>query len=205
MNTAPEKTIAAVADHGVITGNTMQGTYAQAAAVFSGLKEVGVDLDDVFTVLETEGVDKFIASWNELLDSVATELANTSTLIHPGIHRAGTTADDVSGATNSPGFADLIRDGCAAWPTRVDPDLIQFSLIDFHLINDLPRVPRIGTPSSRLPPPSTTCMGATMTATAAPALTDQPIEQVTVPDSRLEARLRGLQLTVFQELSRSVG
>ena len=43
--------------------------------MFSGLKAVGVDLDDVFTVLETEGVDKFIASWNELLDSVATELA----------------------------------------------------------------------------------------------------------------------------------
>jgi transaldolase len=75
VNTAPEKTIAAVADHGVITGNTLQGTYPRAAAVFSGLKKVGVDLDDVFTVLETEGVDKFIASWNELLDSVATELA----------------------------------------------------------------------------------------------------------------------------------
>jgi transaldolase len=75
VNTAPEKTIAAVADHGVITGNTLQGTYPRAAAVFSGLKEVGVDLDDVFTVLETEGVDKFIASWNELLDSVASELA----------------------------------------------------------------------------------------------------------------------------------
>ncbi len=75
VNTAPEKTIAAVADHGVITGNTVQGTYAQAAAVFSGLKEVGVDPDDVLTVLETEGVDKFIASWNELLDSVAAELA----------------------------------------------------------------------------------------------------------------------------------
>ena len=58
----------------MISGNTVQGTYAQAAAVFSGLKQVGVDLDDVFTVLETEGVEKFITSWNELLDSVATEL-----------------------------------------------------------------------------------------------------------------------------------
>jgi transaldolase len=75
VNTAPEKTIAGVADHGVITGNTVQRTYPQAAAVFAGLREVGVDLDDVFTVLGTEGVDKFIASWNELLDSVATELA----------------------------------------------------------------------------------------------------------------------------------
>ena len=75
VNTAPEKTIDAVRDHGVIRGNTIDRTYAQAAAVLAGLEEVGVDLDDVFTVLETEGVDKFIASWNELLDSVATELA----------------------------------------------------------------------------------------------------------------------------------
>ena len=43
--------------------------------MFSSLKPVGVDLDDVFAVLETEGVDKFIASWQELLDSVSTELA----------------------------------------------------------------------------------------------------------------------------------
>ncbi len=74
MNTAPEKTIAAVADHGVITGDTVQGTYAAAAAVFSGLQQVGIDLDDVFTALETDGVDKFIASWKESLDSVAVEL-----------------------------------------------------------------------------------------------------------------------------------
>src|SRR5690349_8280279 len=54
VNTAPEKTIAAVADHGVITGNTIEGTYAQSS-VFSGLEALGVDLDDVFAVLETEG------------------------------------------------------------------------------------------------------------------------------------------------------
>ena len=75
VNTAPEKTIAAVADHGVITGNTIEGTYAQASAVFSGLEALGIDLDDVFAVLETEGVDKFIAAWEELLESVSQELA----------------------------------------------------------------------------------------------------------------------------------
>ena len=75
VNTAPEKTIAAVADHGVITGNTIEGTYAQASSVFSSLEALGVDLDDVFTVLETEGVDKFIAAWDELLASVSEELA----------------------------------------------------------------------------------------------------------------------------------
>ena len=75
VNTAPEKTIAAVADHGVITGNTIEGTYAQASATFSALEAIGVDLTDVFDVLETEGVDKCIAAWQELLDSVSEELA----------------------------------------------------------------------------------------------------------------------------------
>ena len=75
VNTAPEKTIAAVADHGVVTGNTIDGTYAQASSVFSSLEALGIDLDDVFQVLETEGVDKFIAAWDELLESVSDELA----------------------------------------------------------------------------------------------------------------------------------
>jgi transaldolase len=75
VNTAPEKTIDAVRDHGVIRGNTIDGTYAQASAVFSGLEALGIDLDDVFEILETEGVQKFEQAWNELLESVSTELA----------------------------------------------------------------------------------------------------------------------------------
>ncbi len=75
MNTAPEKTIDAVRDHGVIRGNTIEGTYAQASSVFSSLEALGIDLTDVFHVLETEGVDKFIQAWNELLESVGQELA----------------------------------------------------------------------------------------------------------------------------------
>ncbi len=75
VNTAPEKTIDAVRDHGVIRGNTIAGTYAQAAAVFSGLEAQGIDLADVFRVLEAEGVQKFEQAWTELLDSVGQELA----------------------------------------------------------------------------------------------------------------------------------
>jgi transaldolase len=74
VNTAPEKTIAAVADHGVVRGNAIEGTYPQASAVFSSLEAIGVDLADAFDVLETEGVDKFIAAWQELLESVSAEL-----------------------------------------------------------------------------------------------------------------------------------
>ncbi|GGL93997.1 transaldolase [Nakamurella endophytica] len=74
VNTAPEKTIDAVADHGVIRGNTIEGTYGAASAVFSSLQALGIDMDDVFEVLETEGVDKFEKSWAELLDTVAASL-----------------------------------------------------------------------------------------------------------------------------------
>jgi transaldolase len=77
VNTAPENTINAVADHGVIRGNTIEGSYQQSAEVFADLAAVGLDLDDVFDVLESEGVEKFEVAWTALLDSVAAELQHT--------------------------------------------------------------------------------------------------------------------------------
>ena len=74
VNTAPEKTIDAVVDHGVIRGNTIGGTYGRASATFSALESLGIDLTDVFDVLETEGVEKFEQSWAELLETVGQEL-----------------------------------------------------------------------------------------------------------------------------------
>ncbi len=74
VNTAPEKTIDAVADHGVVRGDTVHGTYEESAQVFADLTAVGVDLDDVFEVLETEGVDKFVVSWDELVATVQKSL-----------------------------------------------------------------------------------------------------------------------------------
>ncbi len=68
VNTMPEKTIDAVADHGVITGDTVTGTGDAAQEVFDKLAAVGIDLPDVFKVLEDEGVEKFEKSWHELLD-----------------------------------------------------------------------------------------------------------------------------------------
>ncbi|VFA98372.1 transaldolase [Nocardia cyriacigeorgica] len=75
VNTLPEKTLEAVADHGEIRGDTVSGTAAVAQAVFDKLTAVGVDLDDVFAVLEREGVDKFEKSWEELLSATAQELS----------------------------------------------------------------------------------------------------------------------------------
>jgi transaldolase len=70
VNTMPEKTLLAVADHARIAGDTVSGTGERAQEVFDRLTAVGVDLADVFRVLEDEGVDKFTKSWLELLNTV---------------------------------------------------------------------------------------------------------------------------------------
>ncbi|MFN3006388.1 transaldolase [Mycolicibacterium wolinskyi] len=74
VNTMPEKTLEAVADHGEITGNTVSGTAAAAQETFDKLAAIGIDLPDVFKVLEDEGVEKFEKSWQELLDATQGQL-----------------------------------------------------------------------------------------------------------------------------------
>ncbi|OBI50753.1 transaldolase [Mycobacterium sp. E796] len=67
VSTIPEPTLEAVADHGYIAGETMTGTVAQAQEVFDRLTAVGIDLPNVFAVLEHDGVAKFAASWSRAL------------------------------------------------------------------------------------------------------------------------------------------
>ena len=74
VNTMPEKTIDAVADHGDIKGDTVSGTAAEAQKVFDDLAAIGVDLTDVFLTLENEGVEKFEKAWNELLEATQGQL-----------------------------------------------------------------------------------------------------------------------------------
>jgi transaldolase len=74
VNTMPEKTLDAVADHGVVTGDTLSGTGPQSQVVFDDLEAVGIDLADVFRHLEDDGVDKFEKSWQELLDATQGQL-----------------------------------------------------------------------------------------------------------------------------------
>jgi transaldolase len=70
VNTMPESVIHAFEDHGEVPGDTVTGSYENARKVMSDLAAAGVDMDDVVKVLEDEGVDKFEASWLELLDGV---------------------------------------------------------------------------------------------------------------------------------------
>jgi transaldolase len=74
VNTMPEKTMEAVADHGEIKGDQVRPFYDEAAATMQALADAGIDYDDVIDVLIREGVDKFITAWDELLDSVQTAL-----------------------------------------------------------------------------------------------------------------------------------
>ncbi len=74
VNTMPEKTIDAVADHGDIAGDTVSGTGGEAQAMFDQLSAVGIDLPDVFKVLEDEGVEKFEKAWLELIEATQDQL-----------------------------------------------------------------------------------------------------------------------------------
>jgi transaldolase len=74
VNTMPEKTLMAFADHGEVEGDKVTGAAAQAQEVFDALEHFGIDLTDVFLTIEDEGVDKFEKSWKELLDTVKGQL-----------------------------------------------------------------------------------------------------------------------------------
>jgi len=74
VNTMPGTTLAAFADHGEVTGNTITGRYDDARRVLGQLAAVGVDFNDVTGQLEREGLAKFENSWNELSHTIAAEL-----------------------------------------------------------------------------------------------------------------------------------
>jgi len=74
VNTMPEKTMEAVFDHGVIPANSIQGKYEESKLVLHTLNAMGISYDEVTELLEKEGVEKFIVSWNELVESVSSAL-----------------------------------------------------------------------------------------------------------------------------------
>ncbi|MET9346490.1 transaldolase [Streptomyces termitum] len=74
VNTMPEATLEATADHGEVTGDTVRGTYDASRAELAAVAELGIGYDDVVQLLEDEGVEKFEAAWNDLLGSTEAEL-----------------------------------------------------------------------------------------------------------------------------------
>jgi transaldolase len=78
VNTMPEATLHAMADHGVVRPGTGCSGYEEAQQLFVELNGLGISYDDVVNVLEEEGVAKFAASWQEMLETISKELAATS-------------------------------------------------------------------------------------------------------------------------------
>ncbi|MFE2881338.1 transaldolase [Streptomyces sp. NPDC059272] len=76
VNTMPEATLNATADHGDIHGDTVTGGYAQARADLDAVERLGVSYDVVVKQLEDEGVAKFEVAWQDLLDAVAKSLSS---------------------------------------------------------------------------------------------------------------------------------
>ncbi|MFK4104582.1 transaldolase [Streptomyces sp. NPDC019531] len=74
VNTMPEATLNATAEHGEITGDTVTGGYAQARADLAAVEALGISYDEVVQQLEDEGVAKFEVAWQDLLDAVTKSL-----------------------------------------------------------------------------------------------------------------------------------
>lgn len=74
VNTMPEATLHAFSDHGQVEGDTITGEYRNSDAVLNAHDSYGIDYVTVTELLEAEGLEKFRASWSELLETVADAL-----------------------------------------------------------------------------------------------------------------------------------
>jgi transaldolase len=84
VNTMPEATLDAVADHGQVRGDTITPMYGEAQQTLDRLAAVGIDYDDVVQTLEDEGVKKFEDSWGELIEQVTSSLEDAGADVMPG-------------------------------------------------------------------------------------------------------------------------
>ncbi|MCA1823187.1 MAG: transaldolase [Mycobacteriales bacterium] len=75
VNTMPEPTLLAVADHARLRGDSVTTAYDGAQAVVDELARLEIGYDEVFDTLEREGVEKFETSWRELAEQVSRSLA----------------------------------------------------------------------------------------------------------------------------------
>lgn len=78
VNTMPEATLMATAELAGIDGDRVTGMYGDAHDVIDALADHGVSYQAVTDTLESEGVDKFIASWRELLATVEAAVKGAS-------------------------------------------------------------------------------------------------------------------------------
>ena len=74
VNTMPEGTLRAVADHGDVPGDSVRAHYVQAREVLDRLAALGIDYNEVVQALEDHAVATFDASWDALGEQLAVTL-----------------------------------------------------------------------------------------------------------------------------------
>jgi transaldolase len=79
VNTMPEATLRAVADHGEVPADSVRARYDDAQEVLDRLRALGIDYGDVVQTLEDDGVAKFDASWDQLGEQLAATLRRKPT------------------------------------------------------------------------------------------------------------------------------
>jgi transaldolase len=77
INTMPEETLRAFADHGNV-GRSMEADLASAAQILTQAQRDGIDLSAITRVLEREGVRSFCDSYDDLLDCIRTKLGGAA-------------------------------------------------------------------------------------------------------------------------------
>jgi transaldolase len=105
VNTMPESTLHAVADHAKITGDTIRNGYPAAHALMENLRKVGVDMADVASLLERQGVESFANSWEELIASVTEQLQKAGASVTPAGAVKPASSDGKSPAAAAPNRA----------------------------------------------------------------------------------------------------
>jgi transaldolase len=74
VNTMPEGTLKALADHGAI-GGLMSADGGDSENILEQFADAGVDVDALASRLQTEGATSFVSSWHELMDVIASKSA----------------------------------------------------------------------------------------------------------------------------------
>jgi transaldolase len=74
INTIPEKTLHAFADHGQVQG-ILPVDAGDAETVLDEFARAGIDIDELATRLQCDGADSFVKSWQTLIQNIALKSA----------------------------------------------------------------------------------------------------------------------------------
>jgi transaldolase len=74
VNTMPEGTLKALADHGDL-GEIMSADGGDCEAVLDEFAAAGIDIDDLAAKLQDDGAKSFVSSWNDLMEVIASKSA----------------------------------------------------------------------------------------------------------------------------------